>query len=645
MKIIKSLVAIFLSFAVFILPSCKSSQGSAELKIGVSDLESVYNPFYAESEGDREVISQMFMSIQRRDGDNKLINYGGGISYEFVGENQIKYTVSINKDLFFSDGTNITIDDVIFFYHFIADATYDGVYSDWYFNDIVGLKEFYFDDKNYQDKILNIEKKIESNYTSATIDKEDYVKYLVETNLEGRFNGDLDSASPSGGSWKEYIEKSGYSDELANLGSNPKQEELVKFIAAVEAENNRFAYNPKDWYRELLYKDYIGGNYSDGTDIESIEGIKKVNDYTCTVLFNSRNINAIAQLNALLVSKDYFGAEYIKGAADKVKNNNFCTVGSGPYVVTDYTETEVKMNVNEYYSEGGCDFTSLKFIELSGDDDPIKQVVNGRVDVVETLATAQAVKRLEGENVRYFIEDCDYYVSLFLNTRTVDLPHRKSFIGLSNLNSAVEAQIGSYYTRPLRPISVRFEEYTSDITESYYSESTYSLYNMNGEINMTDASVYYCGSEEDIEYSVLEEYKKILSEKGITLNIVLTDESGLESAILSGKADMWVETVFDGDSCDKLDYYNSGGRFNKTGISTPEIDTLTADIRRATGFYDKVSMVSKLMDMVMAEAVESPLYQPQKITVYNTEKISDSSFVHGMNIDGYTHYIPLLKKN
>lgn len=642
---IKSIIAVILSLLVLVLPSCKSSQSEAELKIGVKDIQGVCNPFYAESEGDSEVISQMFMSIQRRDGDNKLINYGGGISYEFVGDSQIKYTVSLNEDMFFSDGKNITIDDVIFFYHFIADATYDGIYSDWYFNDIVGLKEYYFDDVNYQDKILNIEKKIESNYSSATIETEDYVKYLVETNLEGRFNGNLDSVSPSGVTWKEYIGNMGYSDDLASLGSNPKTDDVIEFVATIEAENNRFSYNPKDWYRELLYKDYIGGNYSDGTDIDTIKGIKKVNDYTCTVLFNSRNINAVAQLNALLVPKEYFSTEYVKGSADKIKKIDRCNVGSGPYVVTDFTETEVRMSANEYYNENECEFTTLRFIELSDEDNPINYVVSGKVDVVETLATADAVKKLDGKNVRYFIEDCDYYVSLFLNTRTVDTPHRKSFIGLSNVNSAVESKIGSYYTRPLRPISVRFEEYPSDLTESYYSESTYSLYNINSEINMTDVSVYYCGSEEDLEFSVLEEYKNNLSQKGITLNIVLTDESSLENAIISGKADMWIETVYDGDSCDKLEYYNSVGRLNKTGISSPEIDKMTADIRSAAGFYDKVSMVGKLMDLVMAEAVESPLYQLQTITVYNTETISDSSFTHGLNIDGYTHYIPLLKKN
>ena len=70
----------------------------------------------------------------------------------------MKYTVSIKDDLFFSDGTNIKIDDVVFYYYFISDATYDDTFKDWYLNDIEGLKEYYFDDPNYESSISNIEK-------------------------------------------------------------------------------------------------------------------------------------------------------------------------------------------------------------------------------------------------------------------------------------------------------------------------------------------------------------------------------------------------------------------------------------------------------------------------------------------------------
>ncbi len=644
MRILKSVISILICICIPLLSSCKSAEGTAELKIGVKGMAYEFNPFYAETEADRDVVLQMFRTIQRLDGNNKPVNCSGGISYEFVGETQVEYTVSISENLMFSDGTNITIDDVIFFYHFIADATYDGYYSDWYLNDIAGLREYYFDDVNYLSSIQKIEDKIEKNYTLATIETVDYVKYLVETKLEGKFGGKLEDMSPSGVSWRERLIKMGYGEALSDLGSNPSGEAVLRLVSRAEAESNPFAYNPENWYREQLYSDYVKDNYADGTDVESISGIKKVDDYTCTVLFNSRNINAISELNALLVSKASLSAEYIKGSAEKIRELDVFDVCSGAYLMDEYTDSAAYLSINRYYGEG-CEFSSLRFVDISGEKDPVKLVASGKIDVVETFATAQSVNELSDKNVRYFIEDCDYYVSLFFNTRTLDLSARKALIGVCNVNSAIEARIGSYYTRPLRPISVRFEEYPSAVTEPYYSESAFTVYSMGSGAKIADVDLYYCGAEGDLAYSAVEAYGNILAQKGITLNIVLCDEDALASAAASGKADMWVENVYDGASCDKSQYYHSRGTKNKTGISTAEIDSLTLSIVSATGYYNKTQMTAQLMELVMEQAVECPLYQQQKMTVYNIDTVSPESFDLTTDMDGFAYHIPLLKKN
>ena len=644
MKIFKSIFFILICICVFVLPSCKGRGGSSELKIGVEGISGEFNPFYAETEADREIVMQMFRSIQRLDGNNKLVNYSGGISYEYIGDTQVEYTVSINKELRFSDGTNITIDDVIFFYHFIADASYDGYYKNWYLNDIEGLKEYYFDDKNYEASIRKIEEKIEKNYTLTTIETSDYVKYLTETMLEGKFDGNLDSISPSGASWEEYLLKLGYSEALKDLGDNPSKDKIMKLVATAEAESNPLAYNPENWYRQKLYAEYIEGNYKNGADVENISGIKKVDDYTCTVLFNSRNINAISQLNALLVPKAAFSVEYVKGEAEKVRHLGSFNIASGPYVLKDYKRGVAVLSSNAHYGEAG-DFSALRFIDISDEKDPVKLVASGRVDVVEAYATADYIGELSNKDVSYFIEDCNYYVSLFLNTRTLDLSARKALIGICDVNAAVEAQIGSYYTKPLRPISVRFDEYPSQVTGPYHSASAFTVYNMGTSEKISEADLYYCGSEDDLAYIAVTEYKNVLAEKGITLNIVISDENTLNAAILSGKADMWVEKVYDGASCDKFDYYNSVGQNNKTGINRAEIDTLTASIRSAIGYSNKAVMTAQLMELVMEEAVECPLYQQQKMTVYNTETVNPASFDNLADMDGFTYVVPLLKKN
>ncbi len=649
MRKLKSVGALMLCGFFIFLSGCGSISGlsvyGAELKIGVSDIQGVFNPFYSECDADTEIVSQMFRPIQRKNADNSLVNHSGGISYEYVGDGKVKYTVSIKDDMMFSDGTNITVDDVLFFYYFISDATYDGTYKSWYLNDIVGLKEYYFDDKNYEASISKIEETVADNYTLTTIGVDDYTEYLVATRLEGKLNGGLDSVSPSGVSWKEYLIKLGYSEAIDDLGASPSEESVLKLVSRAEAESNPLAYNPESWYREKLYTEYIDKNYSDGIDVAEIEGIKKINDYTCTVLFNSKNINAISQLNALLVSKNCYAVEYVKGAADKVKSFEGVNVCSGPYTLIEHADGEVTMAANRYFSGADFAFGKLKFIDLALDgDDPIKSVVSGKVDVVTTLADAKSVSELSDKPVSYVISDCDYYVSMFLNTRSLaNATERKALIGLCSVNDVVEREIGSYYTRLLRPISVRFPEYPSDVTDTYYNASAFTAYTMVSDKVMTEVTAYFCGTENDLEYAILSRYKEILAEKNINLKILAVDEAALDAAISSGEADLWLEKVYDGQTCDKYEYYNSSGSLNRTALNNAEIDIMTANIRAAIGFSDKAQMTEQLMELVMQQAVENPLYQPQMITVYNTDTISSDSLDNTMVGDGYTYVLPYLK--
>lgn len=649
MKINKSLFVILMCLIIAVLPGCKNigsfSSGNDELVIGVEGLSGNYNPFYAESEADIEIISQMFRPIQIVGTDNSLINHSGSISYEFIGDTQVKYTVSIDDGMRFSDGTHITIDDVIFFYHFISDASYDGRFKEWYLNDIEGLKEYYFDDNNYESSMAELEQTIIDKYTASSISQEDLEEYLIKTKIEGKFTT-ADSRSPSGQTWIEYLTALGYTREIKDLGDKPTDEAWLKLIATAEAEKNAASYNPEDWYRKNLYENYLKSNYSDGADVTEISGIKKINDYTCSILFNSRNINAISQINAIIIPKSAYSSDYIKGSAETVKELNFFAIGSGPYIVAENSEQEVKMSFNEFYSDDECEFRNLKFTDLAAKGhDPIESVVSGRVDMVCTLADNQSINALKDAPVQYFINNCESYVSVFFNSRTLDLESRKALMGLCNPTETADKLIGSYYSRILNPLNIRFNEYPSEVTEPYYSEQTYSIYTQYADSSVKNVTAYYCGSEDDIEYAVLNGYKDLLSKKAITLEIIIADEDELNEAIASGKADMWIENVSDGITIDKYDYFNGNGSLNKTGLNDPEINDLTLSIRSAVGFNNKSYMVSKLMKLVMQQAVEWPLYQRQEIVIYNTETISSDSFMQTNESDGFTYFISKLKPN
>ncbi len=649
MRMLRVFFIFIICTATVFLSSCGAmnslSVKNTELKVGVEGISGVFNPFYAETDADRQIAAQTVRPIQRVANDNSLVNHSGGISYEFAGGDKVKYTVSIKNDMKFSDGSDITIDDVIFFYHFIADATYDGTYKDFYLNDIEGLREYYFDDKNYKSSISAIENKISEKYTLSTISAEDYVEYLVETMLEGKFDGNIDSPRTAEMTWKEYITKLGYSEAYEDLGKKPSEDKIIKLVATVEAENNPNAYNPESWYRNKLYKEYIDKNYSDGIDVTEISGIKKINDYTCTVIFNSKNINAVSQLNALLVSKNFFAVEYVKGSAEKVKGiGGISAVCSGPYILSEYKNDKVTAISNNYYSDADCEFNRLVFVETSSDD-AVKDVASGKIDVVSVEASSGAVNLFADKPVSYFITNNSSYVSAFFNTRSLENSARMALMGLFNVNDVLEGEIGSYYTKLLNPISIRYSEYPSKLTNQYYSESSFTAYKMVTDNFIKEVTAYCCTGEDSLEYKVLNRYKEILAEKEIKMTIVNTSESAMRNAIVTGKADIWLDTVYDGATCDKYEYFNSFGKFNYTGLASAEIDEMTSKIRSSIGFSDKAQMTEKLMKLVMEEAVEYPLYQLQTVTVYNTDTVSSESLDGFDDYDGFTYVIPYLEKN
>lgn len=546
-----------LVLAAVLLSSCgKAGHGDNTLKISTGKITGNFNPFYAAEEGDRAVNAQVFRTIQRTGKNNKLINSAGSISYELVGENKTKYTVTIRDDLHFSDGSVVTIDDVIFFYYFCADASYDGVYSDFYLNDIEGIKDYYYDDTAWKSKL------------------------------------------------EEFEEKSD---------------------------------------REKQIKKYIEKNYKDGADVTEIKGIRRVDDYTCTVTFNSRNINSVSQLNAVIVSKAFYTGEYVKGSASVIKNFTTMSMGCGPYFVSNYNadthKTELKYNTG--YAGPTPDFGKLEFSDISSSKtDAADMIIKGRADITQFTASAISVSKLNSSQIKYFITNDNEYTSLFINTRSIKNDTvRKQLMKACTDYSYLDKTYGSYYTKVYMPLSVRSEEYPS-VNTPYYSGDTITAL-LTKEVSKI--SIYCVGGEDSEEKILADGMVQKLRELGINAKTVLCDYEKLAEDAVSGKADMWILKVPDGATCDKFDYYHSSGRLNLTGLSDGPIDTLTERIRSSVGFADKKGLTVGLLNAVMEKAVEMPIYQKQIITAYSTDTVSPGSIDSVSDFDGYAYALTELK--
>lgn len=135
-------------------------QSDIPLVIGCDKLNRKFNPFVAESKDDKQAVSltQLYLVENDRRGqviyngiDGEVKTYNGN-NYTYYGpadietrynrkKNETFYTITLRDDLKFSDGENVTIDDVIFTMYVLCDKDYKGSYKLGNYN-IKGLSKY-----------------------------------------------------------------------------------------------------------------------------------------------------------------------------------------------------------------------------------------------------------------------------------------------------------------------------------------------------------------------------------------------------------------------------------------------------------------------------------------------------------------------
>ena len=259
-------------------------QADKTLVIAVpATFEEKWNPFLAESAYDQDVLDQIFVSPIRINKDNEVIPWGGNITTQENADGTVTYTVTVKPGMYFSDGEEVTIDDYLYSVYVSSDPSYTGPAA-LITEDIVGIKEYYYDDPNYSSVIAGFATEAAENYSLDTISKEDYLTYLIETNLEAWWGG-LDSYD-----WKGYAESEGFGAQYAALDATDA-DAVLALIAEIEYTNYYTSYDPQTWWEGKLAESYIAGNLADGVDVPEISGIKRIDDYTATVTYASVNIS------------------------------------------------------------------------------------------------------------------------------------------------------------------------------------------------------------------------------------------------------------------------------------------------------------------------------------------------------------------
>lgn len=600
------------------------------LVIGVQDLGGVFSPFFYTSAYDAQVMDMIFSPVARLDKDGEVIDDAGSVSVEEVtaedGHTQFLYTIKIQEGLSFTDGEPVTIDDMIFNYYVMADPTYDGM-STFSTLDIVGMKEYYYDTADYTQMV----KECEDKYSLENISEEDYLAYLIATNLEGWWDGNPAGEVQEGYTWSDYITDEGFGDDLAAIDA-ANADEMLALLAKVEYTNYASSYDPLSYYQAQM----VAGSVDDGIDVPEISGIQKVDEYTCTVLFDSPNISGDKLVAwQSIIPEHYYGASWSKGNLDSIKELNNAPLGCGPYIFESYENNIVTLKANADYFKGAPKIPTIKF-QIVNEDDKVDLILSGDIDITDPSAELELVEQLNQntDKASYSLVDTPGYGYIAINAERVpDINVRKGLMHLMNREPAVNSYFGELGQVIERTMTPTLAEYPDDATEyygynpekalEYFKAAGYE--DVNGKLvkdgEQLRITVGIGEASSHPSTPILTQMANDMAAMGAELVVNDVQFSVLSPMVQGGELDMWVMAWGNSTDCDLTQIFGSRGGSNDHKYYSAEIDALQEQIMQTIDFEERCKLVEQELDLIMDAAVYMPVYQRKNMEVYNANTI------------------------
>ncbi len=610
----------------------KSTSKYDTLVIGSDALNAVWNPLFYTTNPDAMVLDMIWSPISVRDKDGVLIDWMGHIDQEDVkaddGHSQVLYTIKLNEGVKNSDGSAVTIDDVIFTYMCLSDPSYDGTST---FNslDIVGLKDYLYDTPDYN-KLL---KDVEAKYSPDKISFEDFLEYCKATNIDNWFGGDITADIGDGRTWSEYLVSEGvFKEDEAKKMDTP--EKMLEAVAKVEYEKYKENYDAVSYFKKQIAK----GNLEDGIDVTEISGIKKIDDLTCTVLMDSVDIIGDINLaNQNILSKAYYGKDFKKGDLSSLKALTSAPMGNGPYVFESYDNNIVTLKANENFFKGTPKIPNLKF-QVVNSEDKVDKVLNGELDITDPSASLEIVQNVKDnpDKASYSLVDNAGYGYIAINAKTVpDVNVRKGLMHLMNRKPAVSSYYGELAQVIERPMVPTLPEYPNDAKEyygydvekakEYFEKAGYTLkagklVDKKGNPLVINAGIGDAKSHPSTP--ILTQMKNDLEAMGGDLVVNDLQFNVLSDKVESGALDMWVMAWGNSKDCDLTQIFSSKGGSNRHCYYNDKLDGIIAKVKQTLDLEERRKLVAEELDIIMDAAVYMPVYQRKNMEIYNAATIN-----------------------
>ena len=362
-----------------------------------------FSPFFATTSYDQDAaaLTQVSLLPSDREGnvllnakEGQVVPYNGtdytyyGIANCEIVENEdgtVTYKIDMRDDVVFSDGDDLTADDVIFSIYTLCDPTYDGS-STIYSQKILGMEEY----RSGMDTLFNIVFATERAGYEANdfYTEDDYNTFWAAFDAAGEmFVQEIvdycaaygaTTVAEAGALW-------GYGDLAADATTADWFAVIVDSFG-YDLSSNGINYETAGTPLESFMYEVLGENagkfqagVSTGDGAANIAGVVKTGDYSLEITVEGIDPTFIYQLTLSVAPLHYYGDAaaydydnnqfgFTKGDLSALRAKTTQPLGAGPYVFVSYENNVISYVANELYYQGAPKIANLKMQGVSTSD-------------------------------------------------------------------------------------------------------------------------------------------------------------------------------------------------------------------------------------------------------------------------------------
>lgn len=273
--------------------STNANNESRPFTMASQEVDQVFSPFFASSTADSSVVSmtQISMLTNDKDGNPKTRKQGASVvtdDYEIVYDSTSDtstYYFVLNNSIKFSNGSALTMKDVLFNLYVYLDPTYNGS-STMYSTDIVGLKAYRYqtEDETEQDSYMD-------QFNNQAQQRIDNLIDAWDDIIEDWGNDDITEAA-----FREKLVEYAKENEDSNLVADFDEAKKL-FTEEVESDYSSITQDSiKDFEDQFLDKDgnivYFDAN---GNPVGTASSLGYKDDTECKKHYNSYPFSTIAE--------------------------------------------------------------------------------------------------------------------------------------------------------------------------------------------------------------------------------------------------------------------------------------------------------------------------------------------------------------